>query len=87
MRHKEPANTKNIKKNKSKLFLFHPHPAAYATMCNIRQFGDSRRPYGQDALVASPVHEYEISPDYDFQSPSPDSTLPFYDDYEAPRSE
>lgn len=84
MRHKEPANTK---KNKSKLFLFYSHPAAYATMCNIRQFGESRRPYGQDALVAGPVHEYEVSPEYDFRPPNPDSTLPFYDDYEAPRSE
>ncbi|XP_051723212.1 latent-transforming growth factor beta-binding protein 1 isoform X4 [Ctenopharyngodon idella] len=60
--------------------------AAYATMCNIRQFGDSRRPYGQDALVAGPVHEYEVSPEYDFRPPNPDSTLPFYDDYEAPRN-
>lgn len=46
----------------------------YASMCNL----DGRRSYGQDALVASPVHEYEVSPDY---SPSPEqqAVLPFYD--------
>ncbi|XP_077095578.1 latent-transforming growth factor beta-binding protein 1 isoform X10 [Siphateles boraxobius] len=54
--------------------------AAYATMCNIRQ------PYGQDGLVPGPFHEYEISPEYDFRPPNPDSTLPFFDDYEAPRN-
>uniref|UniRef100_A0A3Q3GRS5 Latent-transforming growth factor beta-binding protein 4 n=1 Tax=Labrus bergylta TaxID=56723 RepID=A0A3Q3GRS5_9LABR len=30
----------------------------YASMCNL-PLGDGRRPYGRDALVAGPVHEYE----------------------------
>lgn len=54
-------------------------------MCNIRQFGGPRQPYGQDALVAGPVTEY--SPEYDSQPLNPDSTLPLYEDYEEPRSE
>lgn len=37
-------------------------------MCNV-PLGGGRRPYGQDALVAGPIHEYEVSPDY---SPSPE---------------
>ncbi|XP_051579497.1 latent-transforming growth factor beta-binding protein 1-like isoform X2 [Myxocyprinus asiaticus] len=53
--------------------------AAYATMCNIRQ------PYGQDALVAGPVHEYEVGPEYDPQPLNLDDTLPPYDDYEEPK--
>ncbi|XP_051502465.1 latent-transforming growth factor beta-binding protein 1-like isoform X2 [Myxocyprinus asiaticus] len=60
--------------------------AAYATMCNIRLPGGQRRPYGQDALVAGPVHEYEVSPEYDTQPLNPDGTLPLYEDYEEPRS-
>lgn len=32
-------------------------------MCNI-PLGERRQPYGHDALVAGPVHEYEVSPDY-----------------------
>uniref|UniRef100_A0A3P9HE69 Latent-transforming growth factor beta-binding protein 1 n=1 Tax=Oryzias latipes TaxID=8090 RepID=A0A3P9HE69_ORYLA len=40
----------------------------YAWMCNV-PLGGGRRPYGQDALVAGPIHEYEVSPDY---SPSPE---------------
>uniref|UniRef100_A0A8C1I5P2 Latent-transforming growth factor beta-binding protein 1 n=1 Tax=Cyprinus carpio TaxID=7962 RepID=A0A8C1I5P2_CYPCA len=32
---------------------------AYAAMCNIRQVGGPHRPYGQDALVAGPVIEYD----------------------------
>lgn len=40
----------------------------YASMCNL-PVGAGRRPYGRDALVAGPVHEYEVSPDY---SPTPD---------------
>lgn len=37
-------------------------------MCNI-PFGGEQQPYGRDALVAGPVHEYDMSPDY---SPSPE---------------
>lgn len=54
-------------------------------MCNIRQFGGPRQPYGQDALVAGPVTEY--GPEYDSRPPNPDGTLPLYEDYEEPRSE
>ncbi len=45
-------------------------------MCNI-PLGDGQRPYGRDALVAGPDHEYEESPDY---SPGPEQqvVLPFY---------
>uniref|UniRef100_A0A8C2EYR4 Latent-transforming growth factor beta-binding protein 1 n=1 Tax=Cyprinus carpio TaxID=7962 RepID=A0A8C2EYR4_CYPCA len=43
---------------------------AYATMCNIRQIGGPRQPYGQDALVAGPVIEY--GPEYDSRSMNPD---------------
>uniref|UniRef100_A0A3Q2FWM7 Latent-transforming growth factor beta-binding protein 1 n=1 Tax=Cyprinodon variegatus TaxID=28743 RepID=A0A3Q2FWM7_CYPVA len=35
----------------------------YASMCNI-PLGGRRQPYGQDALVAGSVHEYEVDPDY-----------------------
>ncbi|XP_054652632.1 latent-transforming growth factor beta-binding protein 1 isoform X2 [Dunckerocampus dactyliophorus] len=51
----------------------------YATMCNL-PMGGGHHPYGRDALVAGPVHEYEVSPDY---SPSPDQQ-PFYDHEEYP---
>ncbi|KAM4600055.1 latent-transforming growth factor beta-binding protein 1 isoform 3-T3 [Fundulus diaphanus] len=44
------------------------HSEDYASMCNIRLAG-RLQPYGHDALVAGPVHEYEVSPDY---LPSPD---------------
>ena len=46
-------------------------------MCNL----DRRRAYGRDALVAGPVHEYEVSQDY---SPSPEqpAILPFYENEE-----
>ncbi|XP_016091077.1 latent-transforming growth factor beta-binding protein 1-like isoform X2 [Sinocyclocheilus grahami] len=57
---------------------------AYATMCNIRQFGGPRQPYGQDALVAGPAIEY--GPEYDSRSLNPDGTLPLYEDYEEPRN-
>uniref|UniRef100_A0A8C2HID6 Latent-transforming growth factor beta-binding protein 1 n=1 Tax=Cyprinus carpio TaxID=7962 RepID=A0A8C2HID6_CYPCA len=57
---------------------------AYATMCNIRQIGGPRQPYGQDALVAGPVIEY--GPEYDSRSMNPDGTLPLYEDYEEPRN-
>ncbi|KAA0711091.1 Latent-transforming growth factor beta-binding protein 1 [Triplophysa tibetana] len=53
--------------------------ASYASMCNIR------RPYGQDALVAGPIHEYEVSPEYDSRPLNPDGTLPFYEDYDTGR--
>uniref|UniRef100_A0A673KU59 Latent-transforming growth factor beta-binding protein 1 n=1 Tax=Sinocyclocheilus rhinocerous TaxID=307959 RepID=A0A673KU59_9TELE len=62
----------------------HKNTEAYATMCNIRQFGGPRRPYGQDALVAGPVTEY--SPEYDSRPLNPDGTLPLYEDYEEPRN-
>ncbi|XP_023151954.2 latent-transforming growth factor beta-binding protein 1 isoform X3 [Amphiprion ocellaris] len=54
----------------------------YASMCNL-PIGGGRRPYGHDALVASPVHEYEVSPDY---SPSPEQhpALTFYENEEHP---
>ncbi|XP_061914967.1 latent-transforming growth factor beta-binding protein 1 isoform X7 [Entelurus aequoreus] len=54
----------------------------YASMCNL-PMSAGRHPYGRDALVAGPVHEYEVSPDY---SPSPDqqSALSFYDNEEYP---
>uniref|UniRef100_A0A672K2R7 Latent-transforming growth factor beta-binding protein 1 n=1 Tax=Sinocyclocheilus grahami TaxID=75366 RepID=A0A672K2R7_SINGR len=48
----------------------HKNTEAYATMCNIRQFGGPRRPYGQDALVAGPVTEY--GPEYDSRPLNPD---------------
>ncbi|XP_061140649.1 latent-transforming growth factor beta-binding protein 1 isoform X2 [Syngnathus typhle] len=53
--------------------------ADYASMCNLA----GRHPYGRDALVAGPLHQYEVSPDY---SPSPDDNpaLPFYDHEEYP---
>lgn len=43
----------------------------YAGMCNI-PWGREQRPYGNDALVAGSVHEYEVSPDY---MPSPEEQL------------
>lgn len=54
----------------------------YAYMCNL-PLGDGRRPYGRDALVASPVHEYEVGPDY---SPAPEQRahLPLYENEEHP---
>lgn len=50
-------------------------------MCNI-PWGGGRRPYGNDALVAGPVHEYEVSPDY---LPSPEQQLgpTFYENEEC----
>ncbi|KAM4615423.1 latent-transforming growth factor beta-binding protein 1 isoform 2-T2 [Polymixia lowei] len=59
----------------------------YASMCNLPVSGgrraDGRRPYGRDALVAAPVHEYEVSPDY---APRPEqhAVLPLYEDEEDP---
>ena len=35
----------------------------YATMCNL-PLGGERRMYGHDALVAGPVHQYELIPGY-----------------------
>ncbi|XP_029305402.1 latent-transforming growth factor beta-binding protein 1 isoform X2 [Cottoperca gobio] len=51
----------------------------YVSMCNL----GGRRAYGHDALVAGPVHEYEVDPDY---SPSPEqqAVLPFYENEEHP---
>ncbi|CAK6973672.1 latent-transforming growth factor beta-binding protein 1 [Scomber scombrus] len=53
----------------------------YASMCNLPMGAGGRRAYGQDALVAGPIHEYEVSPDY---SPSPEQQgiLPFYENEE-----
>ncbi|XP_045927341.1 latent-transforming growth factor beta-binding protein 1 [Micropterus dolomieu] len=58
------------------------HTEDYAAMCNL-PLGEGRRPYGHDALVAGPVHEYEVNPDY---SPSPEQQagLPFYENEEYP---
>ncbi|XP_062285840.1 latent-transforming growth factor beta-binding protein 1 [Scomber scombrus] len=55
----------------------------YASMCNLPMGAGGRRAYGQDALVAGPIHEYEVSPDY---SPSPEQQgiLPFYENEEHP---
>ncbi|XP_068597526.1 latent-transforming growth factor beta-binding protein 1 [Brachionichthys hirsutus] len=36
----------------------------YASMCNL-PLGGRQRPYGRDALVAGPDHEYEVGPYYD----------------------
>ncbi|XP_057703830.1 latent-transforming growth factor beta-binding protein 1 isoform X9 [Corythoichthys intestinalis] len=51
----------------------------YASMCNLGR----RHPYGHDALVAGPVHEYDSSLDY---SPSPEehSSMLFYNNKEYP---
>ncbi|XP_054455660.1 latent-transforming growth factor beta-binding protein 1 isoform X2 [Anoplopoma fimbria] len=51
----------------------------YASMCNL----GGRQAYGHDALVAGPIHEYEVSPDY---SPSQEqqAVLPFYKNEEHP---
>ncbi|XP_051280455.1 latent-transforming growth factor beta-binding protein 1 [Dicentrarchus labrax] len=54
----------------------------YASMCN-RPLGDGRRTYGHDALVAGPVHEHEVSPDYSL-SPEQQAVLPFYEKEEHP---
>nr|XP_055027745.1 latent-transforming growth factor beta-binding protein 1 isoform X1 [Misgurnus anguillicaudatus] len=59
---------------------------AYAAMCNIRHHGGPLRPYGRDALVAGPIHEYEIRPEYDPQPLNPDGTLPHFEDYDPARS-
>ncbi|XP_053189603.1 latent-transforming growth factor beta-binding protein 1 [Scomber japonicus] len=55
----------------------------YASMCNLPMGAGGRRAYGQDALVAGPIHEYEVSPDY---SPSPEQqgVLPYYENEEHP---
>ncbi|TRY90772.1 hypothetical protein DNTS_028646 [Danionella cerebrum] len=54
--------------------------AEYAQMCNLR------RPYGRDALVAGPVHEYEVGADYNPRPLNPDGTLSFFEDYEESRN-
>uniref|UniRef100_A0AAY5EAH0 Latent transforming growth factor beta binding protein 1 n=1 Tax=Electrophorus electricus TaxID=8005 RepID=A0AAY5EAH0_ELEEL len=51
----------------------------YVIMCNLRGSSSNRRPYGRDALVAAPVHEYEVSPEYDPRPMNPEPT--FYEDY------
>ncbi|XP_067332079.1 latent-transforming growth factor beta-binding protein 1 isoform X2 [Channa argus] len=54
----------------------------YASMCNLPLEG-MRRPYGQDALHAGPIHEYEPRPGY---SPSSEqqAALPLHDNEEYP---
>ncbi|XP_026164540.1 latent-transforming growth factor beta-binding protein 1 isoform X2 [Mastacembelus armatus] len=54
----------------------------YAYMCNLPVDG-GQRPYGHDALVAGPVHEYEVSPDYSL-SPEQQAALPLYENEEHP---
>ncbi|XP_060789207.1 latent-transforming growth factor beta-binding protein 1 isoform X7 [Neoarius graeffei] len=56
------------------------HSEDYAIMCNIRGSGSVRRPYGQDALVAGPVHEYEVGPEYGPRTLNSNPT--FYEDYD-----
>ncbi|XP_033978251.1 latent-transforming growth factor beta-binding protein 1 isoform X1 [Trematomus bernacchii] len=51
----------------------------YASMCNLGW----RRAYGRDALVAGPVHEYEVDSDYS-PSPEQEGALPFYENEELP---
>ncbi|XP_076020330.1 latent-transforming growth factor beta-binding protein 1 isoform X2 [Genypterus blacodes] len=58
--------------------------ADYASMCNLPVGGGGRRPYGRDALVAGPIHEYEVSPDY---SPEQRAVLPFYEEEEEEEEE
>ncbi|XP_078144725.1 latent-transforming growth factor beta-binding protein 1 isoform X2 [Centroberyx gerrardi] len=53
----------------------------YASMCNLPMGGG--RPYGRDALVAGPVHEYEVSPDF---PPYEDEENP-YEAFEGLRAE
>ncbi|GAA6078877.1 latent-transforming growth factor beta-binding protein 1 isoform X1, partial [Tachysurus ichikawai] len=56
------------------------HSEDYAIMCNIRDSGSVRQPYGQDALVAGPVHEYEVGSEYDSRTLNPNPT--YYEDYD-----
>lgn len=66
-------------------------------MCNIRGSGWVRRPYGQDALVAGPVHEYKDDLEYYGQGMVPSEpghgrvpfnpTPSFYEDYGDSNSE
>ncbi|KAM8860153.1 latent-transforming growth factor beta-binding protein 1 isoform 2-T2 [Spinachia spinachia] len=57
----------------------HRNTEDYASMCNL----GGRQVYGHDALVAGPIHEYEVSPDYS-QSSEQHAVLPFYEDEEDP---
>ncbi|KAL7861431.1 hypothetical protein SRHO_G00128720 [Serrasalmus rhombeus] len=56
----------------------------YATLCNIQGTVAGRRPYGRDALVAGPVHEYMISPEYEQRPINPGLTV--VDDSENPNN-
>ncbi|XP_036448595.1 latent-transforming growth factor beta-binding protein 1 isoform X2 [Colossoma macropomum] len=58
------------------------HTADYVTMCNIRGAVAGRRPYGRDALVAAPVHEYEARTEYEQRPIDPEPS--FYEDYANP---
>lgn len=65
-------------------FIFLP-VEDYAVMCNLRGSGSVRHPYGQDALVARPGHEYEVPLEYDPQVLPPNPN--FYEDYDDSNSE
>ncbi|XP_030012462.1 latent-transforming growth factor beta-binding protein 1 isoform X1 [Sphaeramia orbicularis] len=58
----------------------HTNTEDYASMCNLPLAG-GRRPYGRDALVAGPVHEYEVNPDYS-TPPEQQEALAFYEQEE-----
>lgn len=53
-------------------------------MCNVRR-PMAGRPYGRDALVARPSHEYEFSPEYEQRPVDPEPN--FYEDYDNPIGE
>lgn len=49
------------------LYISHFCPSVFASeefaeVCNVRP-GDRQRPYGHDALVATPNHDYEVNPE------------------------
>ncbi|XP_037397988.1 latent-transforming growth factor beta-binding protein 1 isoform X4 [Pygocentrus nattereri] len=62
----------------------HKDTGEYATLCNIQGTVAGRRPYGRDALVAGPVHEYMISPEYEQRRVNPGLTV--VDDSENPNT-
>uniref|UniRef100_A0A8B9JHN2 Latent-transforming growth factor beta-binding protein 4 n=1 Tax=Astyanax mexicanus TaxID=7994 RepID=A0A8B9JHN2_ASTMX len=55
----------------------------YNSMCNLRGSVSSRRPYGRDALVASPVHEYEVR---EYEQRRVDPNPAFYEEYDSPNT-
>ncbi|XP_066527076.1 latent-transforming growth factor beta-binding protein 1 isoform X2 [Hoplias malabaricus] len=60
------------------------HTEDYANMCNVRGSVAGRRPYGRDALLAAPVHQYEVIPEYEQRPVDPEP--PFYEEYANPNS-